>query len=368
MEPEDIPHYRLSAQHISNAASAKPEKVVFSLGAVQAQDYQAALWAVGLRCRGATRFSIEDSILRKRIIRTWPLRHTLHLVSPLDVRWMLRFYPEEPIPKYQQRNGLTGSVLKKGLGLISEALAGKKQLAYKELYDALGNTGISALDDREVQRHIIRRAGRKGIICFSPHDGKHPTFVLLEDWVPEARHLRHEDALAELALRYFRSHGPATIRDFVWWSGLGTGDARLGIERSRTKLRKEEIDGKTYYMDSKISPAGDAESSVYLLPAFDEYLLGYSDRAAVLRAWHTMNALGHLDSGKGMRFVYNNGIFLPTIIIEGQVAGTWKCEIGKGKAVIALSSFAKLSNKQNRELKEAIGRYSAFLDTPITLK
>ena len=226
MEPRNIPYQRLSNQHILPAAPMRPEEAVFSLGAVQAQDYRAALWAVGLRCRGATRYDVEDAIARKRIIRTWPLRHTLHFVSPLDVRWMLQFYPDEPIPKYQRDNELTEAVLKKGLKLISNAFREKGQLTYREMHKALEKTGVRALDNGMARRHIIRRAGREGIICFGSHEGNRPTFALLESWVPKVRPVGREAALAELASRYFTSHGPATVKDFVWWSGLRVADAQ----------------------------------------------------------------------------------------------------------------------------------------------
>lgn len=369
MNFQDIPWNRLSNQRILSTASARPEDVVFSLGAMQAQDYQGALWAIGLRCKGATKYDIEKAIARKKIIRTWPLRHTLHFVSPQDVRWMLKFYPDEPIPKFMASNGLTKPILEKSLELISKAFKNKEQLTYREMHKALENTGIRALDNNMVQSHIIRRAGREGIICFGSHEGKRPTFALLETWVPKAKHLKREEALAKLASRYFTSHGPATIKDFVWWSGLKVSDARLSIEKAHPKLGHYQIDDKTYYMGSKADLTGGSEPSAHLLPAFDEYLLGYSDRSAVLRKWHKTDRSKHtLEAEKKMSLSYSNGIFFPTIVVDGQVMGIWKCNVKNNKAVITLSPFIKPNNEQSRRIKEVVERYSVFLDMPAVLK
>ncbi|MDE1856757.1 MAG: AlkZ family DNA glycosylase [Candidatus Micrarchaeota archaeon] len=332
------------------------------IGAVQAQDYNAALWAVGLRCRGSTIGDIEKAIALGKIIRTWPLRQTLHFVSPRDVRWMLGFYPERKIPRYQRDNGLTDRSLVVGLGLVAKAFRKREFLSYSEMHKALEGTGVPELDKTEVQSHVIRRAGRMGIICFGPHRGKSPTFTLLDNWVPRAAQMDKRRALGELALRYFSSHGPATIQDYVWWSGLRVSEAAAGIEASVQKLRKEIFDGKTYYMRGR--GASRSDSDAHLLPAFDEYLVGYKDRAAMLSNEKTQKMLR---SGK-IFFTHSNGIFLPTIVISGQVLGTWKCRHGKDKSVVSVTPFVRFGAVERSLVREAAQRYGEFIGKGIDVK
>ena len=239
MNEQDIRNYRLANQQIVDTRFRKPEELVAFLGAMQAQSYQDALWAIGLRLKAATKADVEEAIYQRTIVRTWPMRHTLHFVSPKDVRWMLSFYRNEPIPKYQRSNGLDRSILEKGEKIIASAFKEKAQLTSREIYQKLAGSNIPALKKHEIQAHILRRAGRDGIVCFGSHIGKQPTFALLDNWVSKSKPIKKEEALAELAKRYFRSHGPATLKDFVWWSGLSLSDARLGIHGALPELSEE---------------------------------------------------------------------------------------------------------------------------------
>ncbi len=363
MEAAQIPDYRLLNQKILLPTASKPEEIVSYLGAVQAQDYKAALWAIGLRCKDATQKQVEDAIARKNIVRTWPLRHTLHFVSPLDVKWMLSFYREEPIPKYQRNNGLTDSVLEKGMEIIANAFDKKEILTYPELHKAMDGSGITALDKNEVQSHIIRRAGREGLVCFGPCSEKKPTFTLLDKWVIGHKPIRREEALAELALRYFTSHGPATLQDYAWWSGLGIGDAKLGIEANSSNFSSESIGNKTYYMAKKKRRVQSSDEA-YLLPAFDEYLISYKDRSAMLSHKETQKVLT-----SGMyQFVYSNGIFLPIVVLGGQVLGTWKGIRQKDKTAVGILPFAKFTPEQKRMVSDAAQNYGAFLEQQVEVK
>jgi hypothetical protein len=366
MKFSKITEYRLANQYISNPdkPTKRPEEVLAALGAMQAQDYNAALWAIGLRLQpNFTKARVEESIAKRHIIRTWPMRYTLHFVLPNDVRWMLGLYREQKIPNYQKRNGLNELILKKGLNIIANAFNDKRQLTSKEIYGKMESSKIPVLKIREVQAHILRRAGRDGIVCYASRDGKQHTFALLDDWVPKARQLDHNQAVAELASRYFSSHGPATIKDYLWWSGLRVADAKAGIENASPKLVEEEIEGKRYYMPSKIPRLNDG-TGVHLLPAFDEYLVGYSDRSAMLGNAGTQKILR---SGK-MTFVHSNGIFLPTVIVDGQVVGTWRSVNEKKRVAITIKQFLKLNKEQMNGIREAAEMYGKFLETPVVLK
>jgi hypothetical protein len=249
-----------------------------------------------------------------------------------------------------------------GEKIIADAFGSKERLASKESYEKMKDSGIPALRIHEVQAHILRRAGRDGIVCYASHDGKRPTFALLDKWIAQKHKLSNEQALAELASRYFTSHGPATIKDYVWWSGLRVSDARKGIENA-SGLAEEEIDGKRYYMPKRMPKIND-NGSVHLLPAFDEYLISYSDRSAMLSNENTQK---ELTSGKIM-FTHSNGIFLPVIVADGQVVGLWKRRNMKRGVEIAIKPFAKFNKEQINGIKEAAERYGNFLELSVTLK
>ena len=363
MEVDQITYSRLYNQQISVHDSSLPEKVVGCLGAIQAQDYQASLWAIGIRCKNPSLKKVEQAIAQCKIVRTWALRHTLHFVLSSNIKWMLNFYYNETIPKYRREDGLTEEILEHGLKLIINAFNKKDNFTYSEMHNILNNSNIPALKKNDVQSHIIRRAGRDGLICFGPNVNNKPTFKLLENLVPKIDEVKHEHALGELAKKYFLSHGPATIQDFMWWSGLKASDAKSGIYNAMSKLRSEKINDSTYYMPKK-DGAIEKRDGIYLLPAFDEYLLGYKDRSAMLT---NKNIQKMLKNGR-IHFAHSNGIFLPTVVMNGQIVGTWKRNLDKGKATVTLTPFVKFTSEQIKNIKNVVNEYGEFLKTDITLK
>lgn len=235
MRQQDISSYRLISQQISHTRSKRPEEVVSLLGAMQAQDYLAALWAIGLRLPGSTQAMVERAIAQKKIVRSWPIRGTLHFVSSRDIRWMLNLLKERKTPDYQRRIGLNESTFRKGREALLGAFERQGRLTRDEISHVFEDSGIAAFKKHNVQRHILFSAARDGLICFGPNSGRQPTFTLLEDWVPKSSALKREEALATMAKRYFVGHGPATFKDFVWWSGLKVADARAGIEMASSQ-------------------------------------------------------------------------------------------------------------------------------------
>ncbi len=357
MDLQDIPYARLANQHISSVVASGPVGVVKSLGALQAQAYRDALWAVGLRCRSATQSEVEDAIANKKIIRTWSMRGTWHFVPPLEVRWMLSLYPDESIPSYQRRNGLTERMLKRGLEIVRDAFEGDEQLTYKELGGILSRSGIPELRNTEVQRHITRRAGRRGIICFSGYVGNQPAFKLLNVMVPDANTYNRETSLAKFASVYFESHGPATIKDFAWWSGLRISEAKVGIESIKSNLKEVELSGKSYWMSRKTGISARNAGSVYLLPSFDEYIISYSDRSDVLEPKYAKKII----NGSTL-------LFLPMVISDGKVVGTWKRSNDKGKSVVTVTPFRKFTREQVAGIRESASRYGDFLESEAVLR
>jgi hypothetical protein len=365
MGPRDVAIARLVNQHIEGAHSETPADALASMGAIQGQDYLAGLWAIGLRCKDATQKDVEEAIAKRRIVRTWLLRGTLQLAASADVRWILQvIYPRlirYSLSSERRLNIGSGTVTRSQL-LISEALKGGGRLEREKMYRILEDGGIGTGDAHGY--HLLRRAAWDGLICLGTHDGRRPTFVLLDDWVAEmGLDVSTDEALMELASRYFTSHGPATIKDYVQWSGLRISDAKKGIVlASSSRLVTEEIDGKTYFM-SRNETSTD-EASVHLLPAFDEYVLGYNDRSAILGNEKTQQLL----KAARITFAHPNGIFLPTIVIDGQIVGTWKCKNEKGRSVLTISPYLRLESEETEGVERAAERYGRFMGTQILLK
>jgi hypothetical protein len=353
----DIAHQRLYNQQIAGATFKAPGEVVGWLGAVQAQDYLGSLWAVGLRVRGATEASIEQAIADRTIVRTWPMRGTLHFVAAADARWM----PELLTPRVISRSAgryrqleLDDATFARSKELFIEALEGGRQLSRPAMYQVLEAAGISAAGQRGI--HIFGRLAQEGLLCFGTREGKQPTFVLLDEWVPNARSMERDEALAELTRRYFTGHGPATVQDLMWWSGLTATEVKAGLEMVKTELVKETIDGQTYYKSPTAPAAIDNAPSLYLLAPFDEYLLGYKDRSAVLRA----EDVQRVNPG-------SNGVFSPIIVVDGRVVGTWKRAFKKGGVLVTPLPFATLNDAELEAFVVAASRYGDFLGMPVIL-
>jgi hypothetical protein len=358
MTPRDIAQYRLYQQQIARTRFKTPGQVVSWLGALQAQDYAAAKWAIGLRLPDATDADIEQAIAAKTIIRTWPMRGTLHFVAPEDVRWLLALLTPRIIAqtagRYRQLE-LDNAVFARSKEVFARALQGGKQLTRDEMQQLLEQANISTSGQRGY--HILGRSAQDGLICFGAPRGKQQTFTLLDEWAPPAKQLERDEALAELTRRYFTGHGPATIPDFVWWSGLTVTDARAGLELVKAQLSQETVNGQTYWMSPDGPLGADDGSAIYLLPSFDEYLLGYKDRTTVLEAVHAQKVTPG-----------SNGIFYPIIVIEGRVAGTWKRTFKKDTVVIEKKPFTPLSQAQSQAITIAARRYGRYTGmSPVVL-
>ena len=329
---------------------AQPEDVVRMLVAVQAQDYLGSLWALGLRTKNATETKIEEAIARKKIVRTWPLRNTLHFVLAEDLRWILAIAGSVAIARAGARHrqlGLDDATFTKSRNLFEHALAGGRLLSRKEMYEVLARGKISPEGQRGI--HILGRLAQEAVICFGPRRKKEQTFALADEWLPKTKKRTREEGLGELARRYFAGHGPATLEDFRWWSGLRARDARDAVGLAERELDHETVRDRTYYFSSNARSL--ARCRTQLLPAFDEYLVGYKDRDALLKkaprlAQKTLNAGG--------------GMLAPTVIVDGQVVGTWKRTLGSRVAVKA-DIVTKISKSDREAVEDAARAYGKFL-------
>lgn len=357
MNRNQITRCRLWNQQIAHARYRTPSEVVAVLGAMQAQDYAGALWAIGLRLPDATQTDVERAIANRTIIRTWPMRGTLHFVAAADVRWLLELLGSRAAAGRAGRLRqleLDGATLARSGDVIVRALEGGRQRSRSAIFADLEAAGIAVAGQRGY--HILGHWAQHGLICFGVHEDKQPTFVLLAEWAPQAPSLARDEALAELAARYFTSHGPATLQDFVAWSGLTLTDARAGISLA-AQLIREESGGVAYWMAQTLPAPSPAPSEVYLLPGFDEYMLGYRDRSAALDPQHAPK----ITPG-------SNGVFQPTVVVEGQVAGVWKRTLKKASVRIDVAPFALWGDDTAAGIAAAAARYGHFIGQPVSLQ
>jgi len=345
---------RLANQRLLDRPFTQPAEVVAWLGAMQAQDYLGALWSIGLRIAAPstpTEALIEQAIADRTIIRTWPMRGTLHFVAAQDVRWLLQLLTPRQIQqaagRYRQLE-LDDAVIAQSQTILVKALEGGNELTRDELLHALAAAGIATAGQRGY--HLLGRAAQDGLICFGARSGKQQTFVLLDEWVPPTPALSREEALATLARRYFTSHGPATVQDLVRWAGLTVADAKRGLAAVQAELQQTEVAGQVYWLPQHSPATTSAGAPVYLLPGFDEFVLGYGDRSAVL------------DPAFAERICPGgNGVFRPTVVIDGRIIGTWQRTLKKGGVIVEWSPFDLLTPIQAAALSEAAHSYSHFL-------
>ncbi len=343
---------RLLNQCITGAGRRRPVEVVAWLGAMQAQEYAAATWGLGLRMQdGVVETEIERAFDQGRILRTHVMRPTWHFVPPSDIRWLLELTAPRVhriMSPYNRRLGLDPATLARGTAIVERALRDRHDLTRAELGEQLERAGL-ALDSMRLA-HLAMHAELEGVICSGPRRAKQFTYALLAERAPEARPLPRDEALAKLSRRYFRSHGPATIKDFVWWSGLTTADAKRGLEMN--KARCEEVGGRTYWTVGPTTAGGTRGGMAHLLPIYDEYLVAYRDREAV----------PHVITSRSGRFV----TFQHALVIAGQVAGTWRTARNTRARAIHVIPLRRLTGGERRAIAEAVDRYGRFLGAPVS--
>jgi hypothetical protein len=324
------------------------------MGAMQAQDYAMAKWAIGVRLPGSTDRAIEAALDAGEIIRTHLLRPTWHFASADDIYWMLELTAPRIKAGLKSRHielGLDETIVRKSNAIIEKALRGGKHLTREELVAQLGKAKIPTDDNRA--SHLLSRAELDGVVCSGATKGGKQTYALLEDRVPKTKAVTKEEALAKLALKYFASHGPATVQDFAWWSGLSVSDARRALEMVKGRLISETIHTQTLWFADDISTT-DTES-VYLLPAFDEFIISYKDRSAAIPVENRIKA------------VSNNGIFRPVVVVNGQVMGIWKRTIKKSVVIVETELFRPPDKTTKSLIEKAAMHYGHFLEKKIEM-
>jgi len=278
------------------------------------------------------------------------MRGTLHFVAGADARWMIELLGPKVVERAQGRLralGVDDPTIARARRVLVERLEGGPPVIRAAVYDALERAKISVAGQRGI--HILWRLAHESLLCFGPREGKQQTFVLFDEWLPQAKRLPREEALAELAGRYFTGHGPATVADFAWWSGLNLSVARHAVHLAEQRLDEETVSGQSHWFARPVAPSPARRLRAYLLPAFDEFVVAYADRSAALESAHKI------------RVNAGGGILNPTIVVDGRIVGTWKRRLARGEIVFSPALFNTLSKPKTRAVARALLRYAAFL-------
>jgi hypothetical protein len=348
MTISDISFRRLHNQQITSTSFKTAKELVGWMSALQAQDYNQAKWAIGVRLPHLTEKQIESAFNRGEILRTHLMRPTWHFVSPEDIYWLVGLSAKQIKSAMKTRNRqleLTEEDFKTSQEVMVKALEGNRYLTRDELSVSLNAAGISTNGQR--LPHILMEAEIDRVICSGPMKGKKQTYALLEERVPNKIELTTDEALALLARKYFTSHGPATMADFTWWSGLPVSQARKAVFLNENRLLSETINDETYWFSENhtINPLPD---SAFMLPAFDEYLVSYKNREAAISAEHHAKA------------VSKNGIFWPILVVNGKISGMWKKIAKKDSLIIEIDHFRPHNENEKLLLERAAESFGHF--------
>ncbi|MGC4788218.1 winged helix DNA-binding domain-containing protein [Micromonospora sp. DT178] len=330
--------------------------VVEWFGAMQAQDLASGMWSLGVRLPTLGHADVHAALERREALRTWPMRGTVHLVPPRDARWMLELTGVRSLAGAATRRaqlGLTETDADRALDVLGAALAGGGRLTRARCLAALGAAGIDTGEQRGY--HLLWYASVRGVTCLAPNVGTEQTFALLDEWAPDARRPERDEALAILARRYVRGHGPVTAREFAGWTGLTLTDARRGFAAAGDALTTVRVDGQDALVDAALLDAPRAPvDDLLVLPGFDEYLLGFKDRSLMLDP-------AHADAIVPGR----NGVFQPTVVRDGRVVGTWKRAVGRTRVTATVFPLVPLDEPARARVAGALGRYADFLGLPL---
>lgn len=325
---QKIKNIRLQSQQLVNKTFTDPKKLVEWMGAIQAQDYNMAKWAMGCRLVSSTNQTIEEAFDRGDILRTHVMRPTWHFVSNEDIRWMAVLSSKKIISawkSYDKKYQTDENQYAKWLNQIEKLLEGNRHLTREEIKQEFEKNG-TVISPHEMN-HCMMNAEALGIVCSGAVKNKKQTYALLDERVPKTTDITKEEALSKLAAKYFRSHSPASIDDFIWWSGLSVTDARNAIHSIKDNLISERYDNKELLIYDASNYKSSLDESLHLLPAFDEYIISYKDRTHVLPREHYHKAFN------------NYGTFYPILVYNGNVIGNWKKEEKKNQIIINSELF-----------------------------
>lgn len=310
-----------------------------------------AKWGIAQRMQQITDSEIDQAFAKGAILRTHLLRPTWHLVTPADIRWLLALTG----PRVQALNAymyrkleMDNAFFNRSNAALVKALQGEKQLTRVELASELQQAGIDTAGELRMG-YILMRAELEGIICSGARRGKQFTYALLEERAPQVKRLDREEALVELVRRYFTSRGPATMKDFVVWSGLTMADVKKGIDMLKPALEHEVVDGQTYWFTDAALPKSGSSKNAHLLPIYDEYVMGYKDRSAILGLLEKENLTGS-------SIAFDN-----IIVIDSMLVGSWKRTLSKKEVLVETNFNVPLTKTQKQAVAADVERFGKFL-------
>lgn len=355
MNSTTIPLQRLQQQGLLTISHHHPAEAVGWLGAVQAQDYAGAKWAIGQRLQGGNDGVVEGAYNRGEILRTHLLRPTWHFVTPADIRWMLQLTAPrvQALNKpYYRQVGLNEELLARSNTVIANALKDGRQLTREALAEHLNRAGIETKGSLRYP-YMLMHAELEGLICSGARQGNHHTYALLEERVAPAPSLTRDEALAALTQRYFTSRGPATLKDYGRWSGLTLADAKAGIELLKPHIYQETIAGQIYWYCNP-TPIAEADSPVaHWLPNYDEYLYGYTDGISAIQ-------------GQALEEAFDRH-FTNGIVVNGKIVGVWRKTVKTRTLILEAKRIAPLTALEEEAVIAAAHRYGDFLGLSVQL-
>jgi hypothetical protein len=385
---------RMTRQGLAARSVASAAGVAAAAVGLQAQDPGSSRLGVRARSGAVDEAAVLDAIERERsVVRTWLMRSTVHLVATADLRWMTTLFG--PVLERNSRArwralGITEPLIEAAIPHARELLNGRG-LTRRELAAALAQRGVKLAEDSQAPTHLLAALTARAVTCRGLDNGRDPTFVLIDDWlrpagagitpadagasggdgtptstarttavpavpaaddvsatsVVPAADATPADLTAELARRYFRAFGPATAADFTAWSGLPSGAAIAAI---RDELTEVAFDGRRGWTLGAVEPT----AGFRLLPMFDNYLLGYRDRTAML-------------DPRMQDRVYVGGIIKATVVCDGRLIGSWRLDRARRATILAVAPFERFTRRHHDALDRERAEIEWFLGRPAAL-
>ena len=353
-----IARRRLARQFLSRPTLRRATDVVRALGAVQAQDYGSAKWAIAQRTRALTDTHVERAFETGAILRTHVLRPTWHFLLPEDARWMLELTAPRirASQAYHERFlGLDAAAFRKSNRVLARALQGGAQRTRTELGVLLQRAGVRLPTGQHVGQ-VLMRAELDRVIISGPRRGRDFTYMLFDAQVPATAARDRDEALGDLIRRYFATRGPATLQDFAWWSGLTVADAARGVAIAGRSVRRVDIDGRTYWHGEAGRESPSTRRQAHLLPNYDEYVVGFSDRKAVAERLLATRPRHKVD-----------GLIGHVVVVDGQIVGGWRRTLGKTVEVV-VQPLVALTTREHDLVRRAAERFGKFLGLPVRVR
>jgi len=351
----EIARLRLRNQRLVGASAADPSAVVGWFGAMQAQEHAIAKWSIGQRAPGLDEAAVQRALDDGAILRTHALRPTWHFIAAADLRWIQALTGPRVHAfngYYNRQHGLDDALAARASAVFSEALRGGHYRTRAELGELLIEAGLPPATGNKLA-YVVMRAELDGLIASGPRRGKQHTYALVSERAPTQTVLEGDAALAELTRRYFASHGPATVKDFAWWSSLTLTQVRHGIALLGGELETVDVDGLRYLWSPATVDAAGATPAAQVLQAYDEYVIAYTESRAVA------NAAGlPLNPGDENTTVH-------AVIVDGQLVALWRRHTRDAAIIATVRLLRPLTTRQRREIDAAFARYAAFAGVPV---